>query len=384
MRILVLPLEFPSQERPGAGIFILRCSQALRELGHDISVLRIVPYAPPIGAKWRAYRSIPARYEIEGIPVRSLRAFFPPRQLGMEFLPWQVHRALQHEIRRFAPDVLHAHFLIPSGQIAVRQGLPTVVTAHGGDAYSWPHKRAGLHRAAREAILGATCVTAVSDYIGQCVQRIARRDVDVIWNGGDERVFYPRDRAQARLHESLPQDRFIVAFAGNLLRAKGVFDLIDAAAGMKDVPPIIVMAGTGPEEAALAAHAARAGVDLRMLGRIPQERIAALFGAADIVALPSYREGLPAVVCEAMLSARAVVASSVGGIPEIIENDRTGILVHAGDVAELRAALLRAATNEQARANMERSARDFAMQNLTWRVSAQQYDRVLRRAAGAS
>ena len=381
MRILVLPLEFPSQQRPMAGIFILRRVQALRERGHDIAVVRIVPYAPPIGEKWRAYRSVPEAYDIEGIPVRSLRAIIPPRRLGMEFIPWQVGRGLRAEIARFKPDVLHASFLIPCGQVAVRQHLvPTVVTAHGGDAYSWPFERPGLKRAAREAISKATRVTAVSGFIGKCVQSIASRDVDVIWNGGDERYFYPRDRAAARAQMVLPRDRFVIAFAGNLLRAKGVFDLIEAAAALTDPSPLLLLAGSGPEESALRELAARRRVELRMLGLLTQDRVAAMYAAADVVTLPSYKEGLPNVVCEAMLSGRAVVATTVGGIPEIVQDGQTGLLFAPGDVDALKRALTALAGNPERRLTVENAAREFAAANLTWRVSASRYDEVLQRA----
>ena len=384
MRILVFPLEFPSEQRPTSGIFILRRVQALRELGHEISVLRIVPYAPPIGEKWRAYRSVAPTYEVEGIPVRSIRAIIPPRRIGLEFLPWQVQGAVRAEIARFKPDVLHASFLIPCGQIAVRQKIvPTVVTAHGGDAYSWPNNRPGLRRAAREAILRATRVTAVSAYIARCVQSIAERDVDVIWNGGDERFFYPRERSASRAEMALPAHRFIIAFAGNVLRAKGVFDLIEAAAGLKELAPLVLIAGTGSDENAVRERALRDGVELHMLGRLSQQGISTMFGAADVVTLPSYNEGLPNVVCEAMLSGRAVIASTVGGIPEIVENGRSGVLVAPGDPLGLRAAIAAYAADTAGQDRMEHAARDFAVSNLTWRISALRYDEVLRQAAAA-
>lgn len=368
-----------------AGIFILRRVQALRELGHEISVLRIVPYAPPIGEKWRAYRSLPDAYEVEGIPVRTMRAVIPPRRIALEFLPWQVRRGLHAEIARFKPDVLHASFLIPCGQIAVRQRLvPTVVTAHGGDAYSWPNAREGLRKAAREAILKATRVTAVSGYIRRCVQSLAQRDVEVIWNGGDERFFFPQERAAARERLLLSGDRFVIAFAGNVLRAKGLFDLVDAVAGLNAFSPLLIVAGAGADEAALREHADRRRVELRLLGRLPQAGVASMFAAADVVALPSYGEGLPNVVCEAMLSGRTVVASTVGGIPEIVENGRTGLLVTAGNSAELRSALEACAGDAESRNRMANAAREFAAANLTWRISARRYDEVLRRAANGA
>lgn len=381
MRILVLPKEFPSALQPQAGIFILRRVQALRELGHDVEVLRIVPAAPPITAKWRAYAAIPADERVEGIPVRTVRALFPPRMIAMEYLPLQVHAAVAREIERFKPDVLHASFLIPSGQIAVRQRVPAVVTAHGGDAYAWPKRRPGLLRAAREAVLNAARVTAVSAYIRDCVRAIADRRVDVIWNGGDERFFYPRERGAARAELDLPPDRFIIGFAGNLLRAKGVFDLVEAAAALGALRPLVLFAGAGTDEGQLRSAATQAGLDARFLGRLGQEHIASLYAASDVVTLPSYNEGMPNVVCEAMLSQRAVVASTAGGIPEIVEHERTGLLVSPGNVAGLRDALARAGSDSALRDRLERNAREFAASHLTWRVSAREYDRVLREAA---
>lgn len=381
MRILVLPKEFPFAVQPQAGIFILRRVQALRDLGHEIHVLRIVPAAPPVTPKWRAYASIPREDVVDGIPVRSIRALFPPRMIGMEYLPLQVHGAVAREIMRFKPDVVHASFLIPSGQIAVRQRIPAVVTAHGGDAYAWPKRRPGLHAAAREAIEKAARVTAVSSYIGRCVREIADREVDVIWNGGDERFFFPCDRNGARTSLGIDAGRFVVAFAGHLLRAKGIFDLVDAASALDDLRPLLLLAGAGSNEAELRQAAQQANVEMRLLGRLDQRGVAQMYAAADVVTLPSYNEGMPNVVCEAMLSERAVIASTAGGIPEIVDDERTGLLVEPGKPEQLRHALARAGADSALRARLAACAREFAAEHLTWRVSARRYDRVLREAA---
>jgi glycosyltransferase involved in cell wall biosynthesis len=120
-----------------------------------------------------------------------------------------------------------------------------------------------------------------------------------------------------------------------------------------------------------------------MLGRLSQQGVSTMFGAADVVTLPSYNEGLPNVVCEAMLSGRAVIASTVGGIPEIVEHGRSGVLVAPGDPVGLRAAIAAYAADTAGQDRMEHAARDFAVSNLTWRISALGYDEVLRQAAAA-
>lgn len=377
MRVLIFPKEFPSASRPQPGIFILRRVQALRALGHDVRVLRIVPLAPPITAKWRSYNAIPEEEIYDGVPVKSIRAIFPPRMLGMEYLPLQVHAAVAREIRNFQPDILHASFLIPSGQIAVRQNVPVIVTAHGSDAYAWPKLRAGLHRAAHEAIAKAQRVTAVSGYIARCVQEIVQRPVDVVWNGADERFFYPRPRDECREALGLPLDRTIVAYAGFALRQKGLFELADALHRIEPPHrPLLVIAGDGADRTALEQRVAELGIEACFLGALPHDRIPLIFGAADIATLPSHNEGLPNVVCEAMLCRRAILATNVGGIPEIVESERTGLLVPAREPHALAGALARLSHDRVFREAIAERAYAFASQHLTWRVSAKRYEQI--------
>ncbi len=363
---------------------MLQQMQALRELGHECTVLRIVPYAPPIGSKWQAYREIPPKEEIDGFTVRTVRAVVPPRNIGIEYLPFEVHAAVRREIERFRPDIVHAHFLISSGHIAVRHCVPTVVTAHGGDAYRWPFERSGLLRAARETILKATRLTAVSAFIDRSIQRIAERRVEVVWNGGDESTFFPRDNAECRDRLQLPRDRSIVAFAGTVCRAKGLFDLVAALARIdKALRPMALVLGSGPDAAALQAEAKAAGVELRLFGQRDSAGVAEAFGAADAVVLPSHNEGLPVVVCEAMLSQRAVVATTVGGIPEIIHDGTTGLLVAPQASDELASALTRILGNAPLRGRLADGARQFAAEHLTWRINAQRYGDIYRDAVAA-
>lgn len=380
MRVLLLPKDFPSENRPHPGAFFLRDAKALQALGHELQVIRIVPYAPPFG-RWRAYTERAADEVVDGIRVHTVRAIVPPRMFGMEWIAAQVQQAIRREIAHFQPDVLHAHFLLPTGHAAVRHDLPVVVTSHGGDAYDWPLRRRGLYRAAHETIARATEVTAVSGFIRDCLQRIAFRDVHVIYNGADAQVFYPRDLQACRNHLGLPAHRAIAAFAGNILRAKGLFDLISAFAL---IPPehrmLLALAGSGPDELALRAAAQKAGVEVRFFGVLRPEDVARLFAAADVATLPSHNEGLPNVVCEAMACGRPVIASRVGGIPEIVQDNGTGLLVPAGDVHALANAFARLAQDRVLRSRMGESAREAAERQLTTSVSARRYESVYVRA----
>jgi glycosyltransferase involved in cell wall biosynthesis len=358
------------------GIFILRRVQAIAALGHDVSVLVPVPYAPPVGAKWRTYNSIPEREIVGGIPVHAVRIITPPRFIAAEYMPLLMRPAIEREIDDFQPDIIHASYLVPCGQAVVRQRrVPTIVTSHGYDAYDLPHRRPGLRRACVEAVSKATRVTAVSGYLARCLQDLVPRNVDVIWNGADERFFFPRDRVECRAAFNLPRDRVIVAYAGFLLREKGLFELVDAISRIPaQERPLLVLAGDGPVRPELENAAARMRVDTRFLGALAHERIGLLFGASDVVTLPSYYEGLPNVVCEAMLSGRAVVASAVGGIPEIVQHERTGLIVPPRDAGALFESLSRCNADARLRDRLAMHAREFAAATLTWRRSAKRYE----------
>jgi teichuronic acid biosynthesis glycosyltransferase TuaC len=384
MRVLIIAKDFPAPDQPRGGIFVLRQAQALAALGHEIRVVRIVPHAPPWTRKWRTYRSIPAHYTIEGVAVHSIRAFVPPRMLAMEYLPLQVGSAIRSIIAQFAPQILHAHFLIPSGQVAVRQNLPVIVTAHGSDAYDWAWRRAGLRRAAAEAISRAGAVVAVSRFIEHRVRALADRSVHVIYNGADERLFSPSNRSAARGALAIAPDRFVVAFTGGEAPGKGLQDLLEAAKHLADPRLLLLVIGLEATSDSLRARLASAGVEARLFGIVEQGEIAQLLAAADVFTLPSYREGLPASICEAMLSARPILATAVGGIPEIAIDGIHGYLVSPGDVVSLAQRLGELAQNPGAAVRMGEAGYSFAREHLTWQVNARRYDEVYREALGVT
>jgi teichuronic acid biosynthesis glycosyltransferase TuaC len=383
MRILLLTTDFPNEDDPQSGIFILRRAQAIASLGHDVLVLQLVPLVPPIGEKWTRRARAAAHAFAGDIPVHRVRAIIPPHMIAAEYVPLLLRRVLEREIRRVNADLVHASYIVPTGAVAVRQRLvPAIVTTHGYDAYDIPHRRPGLRHATVRTARAATRVTAVSGFLAKCVEDLSGRAVDVIWNGADERFFYPRDRAACRAELQLPPDRTVIAYAGHVIADKGVRELVEALGLLpKDERPLLVVAGDGDQRALLERRAAELRVDARFLGSVVHERIGTVFGAADVVTLPSYYEGLPNVICEAMLSERAVVATNVGGVPEIVHNRRSGLLVPPREIAPLAAAFERVCADAALRDELARTAREFASRNLTWRVSAKRYEALYEEVA---
>src|SRR5205085_12513615 len=147
-----------------------------------------------------------------------------------------------------------------------------------------------------------------------------------------------------------------VLFAGRRSAEKGIEELLAPTAGMN-----VVIAGDGPLR-----HLVPGG-----LGFVPHDELERLYARAAVVVLPSYREGLPLCVLEAMAHGRPVVASAVGGIPELVEDGVTGYLAEPGDVEGLRAALRRLLDDPTLRRRMGAAARRRMAERCSWeRVTA--------------
>lgn len=384
MRVLIITHDFPAPNQPYGGVAIMLQAKALSRLGHELLVVRVVPFAPPWTPKWRRYIDIPDSYVIEGFPVRTIRALFAPRMLTMEFLPLQVGATLRKIVREFDPNIVHAHYVIPSGHVATSQTVPTVLTAHGSDAYDWPWRRAGLRQAAAYGIARADAVVAVSDFIRQRVRALVDRDVSVIYNGADDSVFAPGSQPLARSALKIDGDRFVIAFAGLPPREKGAFDLVQAASQLSQLRPLILFAGPTQDDSDLVARLCDARVEYKLLGILRHGDLARVLCASDVFCLPSYGEGLPLAVCEAMLSGRPIVATTVGGIPEVVRDGVEGYLIPSGSPALLADRLRILAENPSRLLLMGQRAHEFAAKHLTWRLNAESYDRVYHQVFNAA
>jgi glycosyltransferase involved in cell wall biosynthesis len=153
--------------------------------------------------------------------------------------------------------------------------------------------------------------------------------IDIVRNGIDRTRFRPRSRVDARRALGLPEGGPIVLYVGHLKRQKGALDLIRAFAHARDRlgDARLVMVGDGPDQAACRDLCAELGVNASLVGAQPHDQIPEWLAASDLLALPSWAEGLPNVVLEALASGRRVVASSVGGIPDVVDRPLFGQLV---------------------------------------------------------
>jgi glycosyltransferase involved in cell wall biosynthesis len=209
--------------------------------------------------------------------------------------------------------------------------------------------------------------------------------VCVITNGVDVRRFQPVARAQARLALGLPPDGNIVLYVGRIVKHKGLVYLVEAIKRLESDRTSVLchVAGDGdfrPDLAELiAAHDLRTKMILH--GALPHADLPLWMNAADVLALPSLREGWPTVLFEAFACGTPVVATRVGGVPEAVCSPDFGLLVEPGDSVGLAAAL-----DEALHRNWDRTRMvEYAREN-SWRSKAEQtcavYSRVLGTTVG--
>ena len=238
----------------------------------------------------------------------------------------------------------HGSRTLPAGVLALAGRRVPLVYRSIGDPAAWAggglrrlRTRLLLSRTAAITALWPAAADAVHDLYG-----VPRARLRVLPNAVPaERcpVPDPDDRAAARGRLGLPADAPVVAVIGALSAEKRVGDAVDAVAGLDGVH--LLVAGDGPERAALEARAAaRLGDRSHLVGVLPGPADA--LAAADVVVSCSRTEGMPGVVIEAGLSGRPVVATDVGGVGQIVVDGDTGLLVRPGDVDGLRTAIGRA------------------------------------------
>ena len=232
---------------------------------------------------------------------------------------------------------VHNHLGDSSGSVALlaatMAGLPFSYTAHGPDLFFAP-----MHWRIDEKTAHASFVACISHF---CRSQVMLFSDPVHWH----KLAIVRCGVEPERYGSVSRDRFgqHVLFVGRLAAVKGVPLLLEAFARMRSNYPdaCLTLVGDGPERAALQAQAATLGLtdSAHFVGYRNEEEVAELLSEADMLVLPSFAEGLPVVLMEALASRIPVIATPVAGVSELIRDGETGLLVPPGDIDGLAKAL---------------------------------------------
>jgi glycosyltransferase involved in cell wall biosynthesis len=348
LRVLAITKIFPNSAEPLSAPFNRQQFAALRE--HcELEVLATIPWFPGAGlvARWSSagkLAAVPRRETIAGLEVAHPRTLFVPRLAHVAWGPLYAASIAPALARyRGRVDVVLGSWAYPDGFAAVVAarllGVPAVVKLHGSDV-NVIAKLPGPRRMSAWALPRAARIVAVSRPLADEVVALGvpRERVAIVMNGVDNDLFRPGDRAAARAALGLPATRPLAVYVGNLKPEKGVLDLVDAWPRVsRSIPDAtLAMVGGGPLRGEVEA---RASADIKLIGPQPLDRVPLWMAAADVVVLPSHIEGTPNVVLEALASGRRVVATAVGGVPDLLTSRTLGELVPPRDPAALATAL---------------------------------------------
>lgn len=356
LRVVVLTTFFPSPRDPFRTPFLRNLVDAMAG-DCDQELVIPVPRRPPIGP-WRDARPVPASESHAGWTLAHPRYLAIP---GLHWLSgltyflgtWRTLRALRQRHGRY---VLHAHCAYPDvvgAALAARVlGLPLVATAHGSDINISGRQRL-LRPQIRWALRTARRVIAVSAPLAKAVSELTKLPADRVQcipcAGYSPAVFRPRDageRAALRQSLGMAAGARVVLFVGHLVPVKALDVLLRAWSALLQFPSVgahlrLVLIGEGTLRETLEQQARELGIagQVAFLGPKPQPAVADWIAAADLLTLPSHAEGSPNVVVEALASGTPVVATGVGGVPDLVVDGVNGLLVPAGDARALAAAL---------------------------------------------
>lgn len=333
------------------------------------------------------------------LPSFLPRVFFHEVEVGryplFEYPPYDLALAVKmHEVvRDHALDVLHCHYAIPhatSAWIAREmlresgQDVRVVTTLHGTDITIVGQERS-FFTITKFSIEKSDSVTAVSDYLRDETYRAfgcTGCAVEVIHNFIDPAVF-DRARYPSPFPPELLGGRKVLMHISNFRAVKRVRDVVKVFAEVqRAVPCMLVMVGDGPERVEAEAEARALGVhaDVHFLGKI--DSVAPLLAGADLFLLPSQTESFGLSALEALACGVPVIASDVGGLPEVIRHGETGYLRPLGDVSAMAQDAI-ALLNDDARwLTMSQSAALDARTRFTDRDVVAQYEALYRRTVG--
>ncbi len=381
MNICMVSGDFSYPPYGGVAAHIYELSKVLVKLGHTVDVVN-----PSYGAHPDSVEGI------DGITVHWLRV--SKKMLGVSFAQLIVKSSMyiNRLLRDHNIDILHWHDL-RYGSLAtkfVKVGeIPRIFTNHSSMYLRDCETRVGL-RSLKFLLSHADAVISPSEELrDKTLLAWDNRDYSFyIPNGVDTDKFRPDLSIDDSLRKKydLGHDNPVVLCPRRLEPKNGVKYLAESVSDVvKEVAEVrFLIVGEGSEEHLIARILSHTGNEHHavMAGMVTNDKMPSIYAIADIVVLPSLKEATSIAGLEAMASGKPLVGTRVGGIPALIEDEITGLLVPPANSAELGKAITRLLVNKQLRLTMAAKARQKAIEEFSWSMSAQKTLRVYEKIIG--
>ena len=378
MKVCIATTAFPRWEGDGEGVFIWEAVRAIAKHGIKVTVVAMhTPDAPSIESRegitiLRPPYWYPPRYELlrkdpGGLPITWRRYRLTRLQLPVFLLR---HSMVIAKAAR-GSDIIHAHWTLSASAALMSRWYhhkPILTTVQGSDIFQIPRLPLGRWFT-KQTLTRSYHITALSNALKEQLLSMGINDnkITIIPNGVNTSTFTP---LPPRRREN------VILFVGSLIQRKGANFLIEAMSLLAHGFPHyrLVIIGDGPQKTALQQLSSRLGIDQRVTftGRLPQHQVKKWMQRARVFVLPSIEEGMGVVLIEALASGTPVVASKVGGIPDVITSD-VGVLVPPKNSQALASALRDILQSPSHWDVMSRRARQRAVEIYDWGQVSQRF-----------
>jgi glycosyltransferase involved in cell wall biosynthesis len=395
MRVLLLTIWYPNAENPVAGTFVHQQAVALRQAGVDICIVQPLPLTPfPISRLKPSYRTlaaIPSQESYQGFTVYHPRYFVLPANILIEWEGDCMYRALRRTVAdlyaRWPFDLIHAHPAYPCGYAANRlrtewfPNIKVIHTIHRNCIILTPHYNRRAFTKVRTALEGADYNVFVSREgmrLGSeyTAARIAPQSA-YITNGVNVAQFQltPQDRAEVEVLKARYQGTWNLLCVGHLTERKGIKDLLPAlqqvvAAGYRQCRLFLVglnQMGSYVQDF-ITAHGLQDHIV--PIGLVLHDRVKIWMHFADVFILPSYSEGMPTVLFEALYTGTPSIFTTVGGVSDIVRDGEEALLIPPHSVSAITQAIVRLLDNPRLGHHIAQKGQQLIRDYYTWEINA--------------
>lgn len=303
-------------------------------------------------------------YQEVGVELLSESVLNEDRSLLVRFSYYKHRKHVKRIVDEFKPDVLHAHYASSYGMLGRSTNFhPFIISAWGSDVFEFPKKNFLTSTILRKNFYAADKILATGIALQKETQKYTKKEVGVIPFGIDAQLFHPIDKPKSEI--------ITIGLIKAMEDIYGVDVLIDAFSLLysENENLRLLLVGDGSKLKSYKLRILSLGLEkvVRFSGRKEVEELPLYFSFMDICVFPSRMESFGVAILEASACGKPVIGSNIGGIPEVIQDEKTGILLKSNGALALVDAIKRLVNDRELRERMGEEGRKFVIENYAFR-----------------